>query len=1062
MKLARIALKDMGALKGLEIRDLSPGLNLLVGPTGSGKSTIRRALGGIFFGFDESSRRRMFPASRDSARGGLELMIGQHRYQLERWGDHWNAATDVLRHISSGTSNQSLSRNLGNLNATDYFTFFNFSLIDSPDLERRMVRSLSERLGVAIGRAPWSSESDYLRWRDDAQERRQRLDHLEAEHRHCVSRRDQLKRDWTHYGASGQERLSELESELDQNRIRRERTDSQFSILREQRDDCERNLADLRRLREGVATSVSSPLQPSEELARVYRRLDRVEKEIKRSRAVQRDLSRRRSELRDQRMQLSDHEARVRHSAALSARQNLGQLEQRIDQLSQILRDVAQYDHDHYPTPATDETRDRAFDDSAQQLEQAREDLYTLCQDLSRYHLQMSRGRLSAEGRDLRRCSLEMKRRLAWLKMRRQQILSDLQSLDPAGYELVRRGEKRFCDCARHAGHLEARRQFLEPTSRSIPAATTDHNLVETQWQEQLQLRDELDRSWQRLETDRDHLRNEHQRLLTERQELLDRRDDQRLRRELDDAQARLERLERELPTLRRRVTEDHPLWHLSYDSLLDRASQFVRQLTTGDLHRIWIDGDADRLAVTDANASDRTFENLGRSDQDLVCLSLSLAVAERWNSNGHPVPLIYDDLFTNLDDHRTQATCEVLQQCVADGQQVILLANGRQIDDRILADRFRHNHLPQPAIYYMPDLRDPSSVSWPVILVPGGKPHTLALPQPVVKTPVVATKIPMVINEMTLLIDLDLIERDALSILSDNRILTVSDLLDLDPTDLPVALTSRGITGPRVDRWQSQAWLLCCVPGLRPYDARLLVGSGISEPEMLEDLHAHDVLERLEHYLATNEGQRVMRSGTDYELARVNSWMRSLRENRSTWRGSDQRSGNSRYLRRRTQRGAVRLHQEDDPRSQWVFHLDLNDDLERAPSIGPKMAERFARLGIQTVEQFLASDPEELAELLDHRRVNARTLISWQHQARLVCRIPNLRGHDAQLLVACDIVDPETLLATNVEDLFSIVIPFSETDEGKKILRSSKAPDRDEILDWITWARRHRPLQVA
>ena len=35
MKIARIALKDMGLLQALEVRDLSPGLNLLVGPVGS-------------------------------------------------------------------------------------------------------------------------------------------------------------------------------------------------------------------------------------------------------------------------------------------------------------------------------------------------------------------------------------------------------------------------------------------------------------------------------------------------------------------------------------------------------------------------------------------------------------------------------------------------------------------------------------------------------------------------------------------------------------------------------------------------------------------------------------------------------------------------------------------------------------------------------------------------------------------------------------------------------------------------------------------------------------------
>ena len=80
--------------------------------------------------------------------------------------------------------------------------------------------------------------------------------------------------------------------------------------------------------------------------------------------------------------------------------------------------------------------------------------------------------------------------------------------------------------------------------------------------------------------------------------------------------------------------------------------------------------------------------------------------------------------------------------------------------------------------------------------------------------------------------------------------------------------------------------------------------------------------------------------------------------------------------------------------------YLSENDDLEAAPSIGPKTAERMSAAGLFTVGDFLAQDPEELAEALDDPHFDAETLLEWQEQARLVIAVPGLRGTHAQLLV--------------------------------------------------------------
>lgn len=104
----------------------------------------------------------------------------------------------------------------------------------------------------------------------------------------------------------------------------------------------------------------------------------------------------------------------------------------------------------------------------------------------------------------------------------------------------------------------------------------------------------------------------------------------------------------------------------------------------------------------------------------------------------------------------------------------------------------------------------------------------------------------------------------------------------------------------------------------------------------------------------------------------------------------------------------------------------------------------------------------ETMAERLDYKRLNDKVLREWQNQSRLVCRIPNLRGHDAQLLVGCGITDPEEIAAMPPESLFAKIAPFSDTKEGLKIIRNGKKPDLAEITDWISFAQHNRSLQAA
>ncbi len=138
----------------------------------------------------------------------------------------------------------------------------------------------------------------------------------------------------------------------------------------------------------------------------------------------------------------------------------------------------------------------------------------------------------------------------------------------------------------------------------------------------------------------------------------------------------------------------------------------------------------------------------------------------------------------------------------------------------------------------------------------------------------------------------------------------------------------------------------------------------------------------------------------------------------------------------------------------QRRYYLTAIDDLEKAPSIGPKMAERFAALGIKTVADFLAHAPHDMAELLDDKRIKTETLHEWQDQAELVMEIAGLRGTHAQLLTGAGYRDAASIAAAEPVDFSADVLKFATSDAGKRILREGNPPDIEKIKGWVESAK--------
>ncbi|HWA23416.1 MAG TPA: DUF4332 domain-containing protein, partial [Caulobacterales bacterium] len=133
---------------------------------------------------------------------------------------------------------------------------------------------------------------------------------------------------------------------------------------------------------------------------------------------------------------------------------------------------------------------------------------------------------------------------------------------------------------------------------------------------------------------------------------------------------------------------------------------------------------------------------------------------------------------------------------------------------------------------------------------------------------------------------------------------------------------------------------------------------------------------------------------------------------------------------------------------------LHREDPIVDAPSIGAKTAARLEAVGLRTVADLLAAEPEQAAKTVKVSHITPPVIRDWQAQAMLACAIPALRGFDAQVLVACGVRDLEDLAAQDAETIAGLVEDYLQTSEGKQMSRSSKPASRETIASWIEAAQ--------
>ncbi len=855
-----------------------------------------------------------------------------------------------------------------------------------------------------------------------------------------------------------------------------------------------------------------------------------------------------------------------------------------------------------------------------------RDDVFSLSDELGNQYKHMRHKSAALELKHLRAFYHEASENIKQLVSRRESILQEIARVDALGVNAIRQADNQFMTFAREHGYLEARRRFVgewndEPVANVKPVI--DLTAERSRLNELVYQKSQLVARIGGLESETVAINTQRSTLISQREQLV--RESVACNTTLIDSE--LGQLRNQYDLLTQKITTV-PAVDYHAGTLLQRAANYLHQMTLGELENVWL-CDAGSVAIQTRGQTVADYLTLATGQQAQVYLSLCLAAIETLATKGISAPLLMDEFFSNINAHYTNVTLEVLNEFCNSGHQVILFSQRRNLS--LLAQQNSFNittfELPQTTVNPIPQARPermPSivptrAIQWhtpqrfdhdfasnnqgakasthspvpeypmagqmnyvpPIFtnqtagnhaMQPSSEPRvfqpTITLPQPAVSfhqanptiDPLQVHTQPAqqqdhvrvrVIDESTSILASGIFDPSQATSLVNLGIRDIRDLLELDSTNLPDHLVRNGYLNGQIDRWQAQAWLMVCVPGMRPAAARALIACGITEPEQLDTTQNNQLLERLLRFLSTSEGQRIGSGEGRFDLNRLNRWYESLDSTRNRWRNQNggysrrtrsrngrqfnQQSDSNEYRnqssdrernahrerndreyrprefqqrdRRSSQRPARQERSERGSRSfdrrerpervtrkhvqesiepnqilaanfsdkksgkrstkknsnpKLKFYLDLADHVEAAPSIGPKTAERFEKINVSTIREFLKNTAESMAKKIAYKRITAETIRQWQHQARLVCRIPNLRGHDAQLLVACDITEPEDIADMNPEKLFSIIGPFSDTKEGLKIIRNGKKPDLDEINDWISWAAETRSLQAA
>ncbi len=839
-------------------------------------------------------------------------------------------------------------------------------------------------------------------------------------------------------------------------------------------------------------------------------------------------------------------------------------------------------------------------------LQSMQDGLYEVCQQLSRNEAKIAGEKLANQIEQAKRCELELQSTIEKLIDERGVLLKQIADENQVPYDRLSLAVGDWCQCHEHP-HLY---QWLFGQQLSVSSQpNADVALRQSKLRSELQqLNDELHRTRTRLD---DVLRQCHAyelelkelraKSVTRTNTLVltqaERQDLQRRLARADEALAMWDQhavWSRRLSDVQAELRTRSPYRDEVQDTLVRQAQDYYRDLI-GDSFAS-LPGWALDQPTADRPWMDRyQHEEVGYSGvpRSLAELAIRMAIADAIAPQFGRIPMILDDALEGMHGPALDRVIRCLVDYTKRGQQVLLATADEEVASRVrahhgwvchLKDIVRAKVAPpveQRIVYDERPYRarpnyDAAEINRQLHAYANEQASTEWLPEidrsvasirPVVSTnpvarPVVGAGAPQqyFLSERSWIEEVPGVDQRFFAVLRRMGIQTVGDLLASNPREIAAQLQAFGVNEAAVRRWQGESELMCKVPQLRAFDARLLYGSGVTSHQQLALMHPGQLLQKVEAFLATDRGQEILRTGNSYELSRITTWIvsanralrgpRSSDRQRNTTRTSplqtarpiqnndieidrhdrphqarsaalhavddveqirnpidrsrdyaERLARRERKLRERREREAraVRaartdlargpepradVRRDDAPRREnkarvvqmnandsanvrgtrpnWRFYLEVDSPVVDAPSIGPRAAKELEAIGIHTVADLISRNADQIAQRMNDRKVTPAMVAAWQAQAKLVCCVPNLRGHDAQLLVAAGVNNVEQLVQSPAGELLAKVTRIAESKDGQRVLRGSKAPDHAEVADWLDWAKHSRTIRAA
>lgn len=1008
MILQSIRIDRFGGCSDLRLEGLADGIQVLHGPVGSGKRTLLQFLRSMLFGFDRETRQHYLPVDSRGFGGAITINTPTGPQTVSRYDDGGPEGRLTVEDADGRViGHRQAVESLRGMTTERFDHLFAVDFAARPHVECLIANSRAA--GVSL-----TAEAETV----EISELYRQLEECQAEFRRLPTTTDALA------AIQRQQRLvvdeiASLEARLTSGLTRQER-----DRLIDARDRKKDHLTELRRRLDELDEALRRAKTTTQVVSKpnVSAEVQELDRQIARWQGMVKEIAARRQSLHGE----SEGIARLT-KLRVNPRRPLREIEQSVRQLQSKLASAAR-EHDHH------NFRELRAEIQAT-LSNSLNEMYELCGELARWESNQEAYRQSHEIDQLARCEAELQHVIDRLVERRLLLVGSDSSYPLDWYEGEAHSRKPKAKEVWHTAASDAEIADLERQHQRTREAAhvAERELTDLNRQiasHVVEHQDELHTRLREKKAEQARLA-ESIRRIARRQELAE---------DIAKLQFEIKGLER--MALRSPVHSE--------------ASRHLRVLSGGALQQLEIDS-RDRVYAYDQAGRRFAWDQLDDGGRDQTYLSVLLAVHSELTSAGADLPLILHEAFSHLDAADAPAVAELLCQFARERQIVVLTRHQH------VADVFTDLHV---HVQTLTERGLGSEVSryanrWAAI-------EDTA----VLDSPGEATRYRL--SESSPIEDAPSLSAAVTGHFRRLGIVNVGQFLDVSPTEAAIDLARMDVTEAQVRTWQAQAMLMCQVPDLRAYDARILVACDVADPEELRSISPRRLREMVQEFANSTAGQHLLLSGTEDELSRITDWMGTDgTEHRVDWahrrphRKSAQResSVSAEKARKKRQgsssqksREVLKMRETADLK----FLLNASDPVVDAPSIGPRTAERLEAIGIDTVHSLIVADPDDVAERLGQKRVNADTVLEWQQQTTLAIRVPQLRGHDAQILVALEITTAEDLAAADPEELWAEVAPFMRTNRGKRIIRNGRQPDLEEVTDWIRWAGQARALKAA